>query len=538
MVASTPTLASRGVATHLHDAVARLVELGGLAPTVAATERKEVIATVDRAIATLTSTRAALLLAERDAGTWKGSGDPSFESWWARTSHAGMRAATTEVRRADTLAAMPDLRAAVDAGHVSVEHLDVVARTGAGASLPVKRALASTEGQAEILALARRTDAGRFAKAAAMWSATIDRSGLERTHQAQRDARFLALADTPAGTRVSGLLDAVSGHRLRLALEAVVGKPAPDDDRSPEQRRADALDTMAEAILATPPTADGSTGRRPHVSLVMTPQTWSTLRAATLGDGTGPVDPSAPATLEDGTPVPDTELARVLCDCELTRVVLGAGSEPMDLGRAVRTHTPGQRRAITARDRGCLWPGCGAPARWCEVHHLVWWDRDGGETTVLDGALACSFHHHEIHRLDLAVTRFTIPPGGAPDGRSATYVITTPGGRVVADGRPGAPPGAGWRADCERAPGTPPGRPARTWLPGKGAVDGIPAPWRAQADAAATPSDPPPHLRDSVRSSPTGLRKSGSIDGLTQSCHDTGAGVSVGTGSLGSWTSS
>jgi hypothetical protein len=338
-----------------------------------------------------------------------------------------------------------------------------------------------------------------------MWSATIDRAGLERTHQGQRTARFLTLADTPTGTRVTGLLDTTAGHRLRLALEAVAGKPAPDDVRSPEQRRADALDAMAGTTLASPPSPDGPTGRRPHVSFVMTPQTWSALRATRFGDdaqllsASGPTSgpaletASAPATLEDGTPVPDTELARALCDCELTRLVLGADSEPMDLGRAVRTYTPGQRRAITARDAGCLWPGCGSPARWCEVHHLVWWDRDDGETAVLDGALACSFHHHEIHRLDLTVTRFGLPPSDGPDTRRTAYAITTAEGRVIADGRPGT------------EGGSPRGTPVRTWIPGTGAVDEPPEQLR---------SAPPPHSRHPGRS-----------------------GVSVGPGSLLAWTS-
>ncbi len=362
---------------------------------------------------------------------------------------------------------------------MTLDHVDVVARLATGTSAPVRAAIGTPSGQAELLTLARRVDAGAFAKSAARWAARVDQSGLERSRQAQRAARFLTLSSSGAGVRIAGLLDTDAGHRLQLALEAVAGKPGPDDDRSPEQRRADALESMATATLATPPTStDGPTGRRPHVSIVMTPQTWAELRnaaqrdrgdagSASAGAGAGaaatmPAPVGDPAVLDDGLPVAPSDLARTLCDCELSRVVIGADGEPVDLGRTVRTHTPAQRRAITARDRGCAWPGCGTPSRWCEVHHLVWWDRDGGDTSVLDGALLCSFHHHEVHRLDLVVTRFTVGHGGGEGGRSATYTVVTPGGRIVADGRVRGPDGA------------PAGDALRTWTPGRGASKAAP----------------------------------------------------------------
>ena len=162
--------------------------------------------------------------------------------------------------------------------------------------------------------------------------------------------------------------------------------------------------------------------------------------------------------------MPDSEAARALCDCELTRIVVDERSEPVDVGRTTRSHTPAQRKAVAARDHGCLWPECTVPARWCEVHHLVWWDRDSGETTVLDGALACSFHHHEIHRRDLVVTRYSCPPDACPPGTpQVRYLLSDQGGHAVADGRP--PDQRGARL----------GRARRTWTPGQGARPGGPA---------------------------------------------------------------
>jgi hypothetical protein len=370
-----------------------------------------------------------------------------------------MRAATAEVRRADTLQAMPDVRRATEEGQVSVEHVDVMAKTAAHGSAPVRAALASPQGQAEVLGLARRLDAGMFARSMALWAATLDAGALERSHQAQRSARFLHLTDTEAGTRISGQLDRMAGHGLRLALEAVSGRPAADDERSSEQRRADALQSIAERVLSLPETGSGA-AVRPHVSFLLTAETWAALRAS-RGSGEGDAGACAgtgrqstnvagakadvvlPAVLEDGTPVPPSEVARALCDCELTRIVLDAADEPINLGRTARTYTGAQRRAVIARDGGCLWASCDREARWCEVHHIRWWDRDGGETSVADGVLACSFHHHEIHRLGLTITRHRVDPGERGYGtRRVRYSLALPDGTVIAGSRQGAASGS------------------------------------------------------------------------------------------------
>jgi hypothetical protein len=427
-------------------------------------ERAAVLAELDTVIAILTTARADLLVAQRDSGSWRGSGDASFEAWRGRTSRAGMRAAVTEVRRAEVLREMPAMRDAATSGGVSVEHVDVMAKVAAGASGPVREALASADGQEEVLGLARRLDANHFARSMATWTAALDADAHERSHQAQRAARFLHVVDTDSGIRVSGQLDRMAGHRLRLALEAAAGRPALDDTRLPEQRRADALDAIAEVILARPETARGS-AVRPHVSFIMSAETWAGLRAhhvartaarrarrtgrtpgheAVLPGAAGSspaTTPIVPVTLEDGTPVPLSEVARALCDCELTRVVTTAASEPLDLGRRARLYTGGQRRAVIARDGGCAWPSCRRPARWCEVHHMRWWERDGGGTSVDNGVLLCSYHHHEVHRRDLTITRR--PPGSdaPPELRGVRYQFTLPDGRAIAgdDGHMGAP---------------------------------------------------------------------------------------------------
>lgn len=126
----------------------------------------------------------------------------------------------------------------------------------------------------------------------------------------------------------------------------------------------------------------------------------------------------------------------MLCDCRLTRVVMGADSVPLDLGRTHRLFTGAQRRAATVRDGGCGWPSCGAAARWCELHHIRWWDRDGGGSDLDNAVLLCSYHHHLVHRRELTITRRPPGPPDAAARRTAEYVFTTPDGRTLA----GTPP--------------------------------------------------------------------------------------------------
>ncbi|GAA3836280.1 hypothetical protein KACC15558_17910 [Brevibacterium ammoniilyticum] len=54
---------------------------------------------------------------------------------------------------------------------------------------------------------------------------------------------------------------------------------------------------------------------------------------------------------------------------------------------------------ITARDKGCTFPGCDAPPGWCEANHVVPWAR-GGRTDINNLALVCSYHHHQLDRSD------------------------------------------------------------------------------------------------------------------------------------------
>jgi Domain of unknown function (DUF222) len=93
-----------------------------------------------------------------------------------------------------------------------------------------------------------------------------------------------------------------------------------------------------------------------------------------------------------------TELAqRIACDCEVWRAVLDPSTGlPLEVGRAHRIVPHWIRKALHARDRGCRWPGCDAPAAWTDAHHLLDWYY-GGETNIDNLLSLCRYHHARVH---------------------------------------------------------------------------------------------------------------------------------------------
>ncbi|HEV3498195.1 MAG TPA: HNH endonuclease signature motif containing protein, partial [Actinomycetes bacterium] len=81
----------------------------------------------------------------------------------------------------------------------------------------------------------------------------------------------------------------------------------------------------------------------------------------------------------------------------LPRLLGGAPSQPLEVGRTSRVITPAQRSALAVRDGGCSFPGCARPLVWCEGHHLVHW-LDGGPTDLANLILVCRAHHRAVHQ--------------------------------------------------------------------------------------------------------------------------------------------
>src|SRR5205823_5610204 len=106
---------------------------------------------------------------------------------------------------------------------------------------------------------------------------------------------------------------------------------------------------------------------------------------------------------EGGATVPAETVQRYACDAALVRMTGRTELEP-ELSQASRTLSSATRRALEARDRRCVWPGCGRPSVWCDGHHLVWWTK-GGATALPNLALLCRPHHRMAHEGGWSIER-------------------------------------------------------------------------------------------------------------------------------------
>ncbi len=110
----------------------------------------------------------------------------------------------------------------------------------------------------------------------------------------------------------------------------------------------------------------------------------------------------------------------LLCDPRYVALIMNTLGVPLDMGRDRRWPTREQRRALTRRDGGCVFPGCDAPASWCDAHHVIAWE-DHGPTDLWNLALLCRHHHGVTHRNGWTMT--------ATSGQR--FVWTTPTGQTL-----------------------------------------------------------------------------------------------------------
>ena len=212
----------------------------------------------------------------------------------------------------------------------------------------------------------------------------VDQDGAFNDEKEARSRRWLELYERYGGDGhgIEGMLDRESVEIVNTALDSLM-RPTADDARNRSQMRADALVELARLHLEGGRLPKRG-GVKPHVTIT------TTFEYAMRVAG------SRPAVYADGQPLSMEALRRHLCDCSLTRVVFDGKSMPIDLGRSTRVIPPSLRRALTARDLHCRWPGCTMPAHWTDAHHIEHW-LNGGETNLDNTCLLCRRHHTRVH---------------------------------------------------------------------------------------------------------------------------------------------
>jgi len=122
----------------------------------------------------------------------------------------------------------------------------------------------------------------------------------------------------------------------------------------------------------------------------------------------------------DGTVLTGSELGCCICDPTISLLQFSGNNAVLNLQRTQRLANREQRRALAARDGGCVFPGCDCPISWTDKHHVDWWE-NGGFTDLRNFACLCRFHHGVTHRQGWKMV-------ANGDG---TFTWTTPAGRAL-----------------------------------------------------------------------------------------------------------
>ena len=182
------------------------------------------------------------------------------------------------------------------------------------------------------------------------------------------------------------------------------------DIRRQTCRGADALVLMAEALLRDTKVACNTDDRYQvvvHVdSNVLSKQVFEKQ------------DGSPDCFIDHQIGLPVETARRLSCSCKIV-TALTDKTEPLSIGRSSRAISTAIKRALSIRDKFCVFPGCDCHQH-LEAHHIVHWANGG--TTDLDNLInVCHYHHKLLHEGQYSVERLA-------DGQ---LLFRRPDGRVL-----------------------------------------------------------------------------------------------------------
>jgi uncharacterized protein DUF222/HNH endonuclease len=360
-----------------------------------------------------------VLLREFDERKGWNNGFISCAHWLSWRTSIDMGAARQKVRVARALAHLPLLGEALKRGEISYAKMRALTR------------IATPETEERLLAIAQHGTASQVERLVRAWR-WCDRREDDRKHlwrsvncYVDEDGMVVLRARLTAeqGAIVQRALEAASDRLYQESRHAAPPNRV-EEEVTFEQRQADALALIAEAAL-NGDCDRGTAGDRYQVVVHVE-------AAPTL------LSPEAPPVVElaDGPLGVSAEtLRRLSCDASVVVVTEEPNGSVLDVGRKTRTVPAPIRRALVARDKRCLFPGCNA--RLCDAHHIDHW-ADGGRTALDNLILVCRRHHRLLHEGGFAVVR--TEEGDVtfrrPDGRQieVSPPLAWTGARVVPAG--------------------------------------------------------------------------------------------------------
>jgi hypothetical protein len=336
---------------------------------------------IERVVRVLEAERARRLAEFERRRAHENDGFLSVSAWLVARHRVAPSTATRRIRMARSLEVMPQAARAFSGGELSDSAVGLLA--AARESLPE----AFTRCEEALLEAARTLPVAALRSVIEYWRQSQDLAEAEREEDERFEQRNLNVSPTLHGmVRVDGDLDPETGQSLMSALRAVMDAdarthPSPEF-RRPGQRRADALGQICRVWMDSSD-RPAILGERPHVVV--------TLDLEALEGRAGRSE------LQDAGVVTPESARRLACDARVSRVITDGASQPLELGRSSKVVPPSLRRAVTVRDGGCRFPGCGRPPGWCDAHHVQHW-ADGGATSLDNLVLLCRPHHRAIHR--------------------------------------------------------------------------------------------------------------------------------------------
>lgn len=300
------------------------------------------------------------------------------------------RAAQDVVDLATGLDAYPAVHGALGRGDVDRRKAQLLLTETEHLPAPTARAIHDV-----VLPRAAHLSAPQLRLAVRRAEAGLEPAATAGRAQRARGDRCVRMVPAPdAMAWIHALLPAPDAIAVLTAVDALAAFAAPEDDRTADQRRADALSDLCRRTLDAGVGPDGTPlpvrqHRRPHLQV--------TVSAATLAAHAQGI--AGVAELAGYGPVPFASVAHLVA-AATWRPVLTDDETGVVIAVGDRTYRPsaGLAALVAARDTTCTFPGCRIAAQRCDLDHIDPFDpvRPAEEQTIETNLHPLCRHHHRL----------------------------------------------------------------------------------------------------------------------------------------------
>ncbi|MBA3802636.1 MAG: DUF222 domain-containing protein [Acidimicrobiia bacterium] len=316
----------------------------------------------------------------RTRSAWAGDRSRSATAALARDARISPAKAKALLARGRKLSTMPASAAALAAGEISAEQVDLLSR----ANQPWRDAVFA-EHETSLVGHCRRMRWRPLRQVVDYWCQGADSIAAEDGAAVLEHRRAASIGSTLDGeTVLRANLPAVggaaiSGELARLERILYLDDQRTRRDRTIRQRRADALVQMALRSRASVP---GGLKPRPLISILVGEDSFRRT-----------------CELAEGSVITPGQLVPLLGDADIERIVFDGPDRVLSVSKK-RRFAGALRRAVEVRDRHCQHPsGCDEPASNCDVDHIEPWPISR-RTSQVNGRLECRPHNRDPAKHD------------------------------------------------------------------------------------------------------------------------------------------